>query len=187
MPLRRIVQTNCIIVFAVGIFGFVSDQPYWKEVGTVPWISDYLYWFALLLNGASGFISAYLSAYITDVFQDVINRSGLTQVFDFRFTLQYTLWLLSIYPQWFIYERLADWAMGTPQRIAPLYVAAFALAAGGCGLAARSLMWNISYSEESGLFVNLYEGPVLILAAAISDLWVVALILLKSRAGLRAE
>ncbi|OIS92096.1 hypothetical protein BLA27_18505 [Brucella cytisi] len=57
------------------------------------------------------------------------------QVFDARFVQQYLLWLLLIYPQWLIYRRLTDWALGIPQLIALLCWAALALAIGGCVLA----------------------------------------------------
>ena len=179
-----VVTSNCLDKlhhnFRSWPFRIFSGQPYWKEVGTTPWLSDYLYWFSLLLNGISGLIAVYVATYITDVYEAIITSIGMFQIFDVRFVPQYLLWLLLICPQWFIYRHLADLAFGIPRRIALLCWVALALAIGGCVHAVHSLMWNISYGQKSGLFVNLYDEPVLIFTASISGLWVVALILLKA-------
>ncbi|NKC51893.1 hypothetical protein HED63_22815 [Ochrobactrum cytisi] len=48
-------------------------------------------------------------------------------------------------------------------------------------LAARTLIWNMGYDQEMGGFLDVYSGPVFIFAAAISGLWVVALLRKKKQ------
>lgn len=163
MSLRFVITLNCALVLAVGLFGLFSDQPYWRAVGTAPWLYDYANWLVLLCNGLSGFLSAFLTMHLIDDF-------------DWSYILQYILWLAFLPLQWFIYWRLADWASGTSRRAILICVAAVALAAGGGILAARTLIWNMSYDQEMGGFLDVYSGPVFIFAAAISGLWVVALL-----------
>ena len=119
--IRKIIRLNLAIVIAIGLYGFVTDEPYWRANGHAPWLYDYFFWFALFLNGPSGFAADYLSWFTT---RDL----------DLRFIAQYAMWCLLLWVQWKLYHAAAAWSRGTPRRVLILYgLAVVVVLAGGLG------------------------------------------------------
>lgn len=121
MAIHKIIRLNLGFIIALGIYGFVTDEPYWRDVGHAPWLYDYLFWFGLFLNGPSGFAAEYLS--------------WLLHVHvDWRFLAQYGFWCLLLWLQWRAYHAAAVWSLGSARRTAILSAAALIImAAAGYG------------------------------------------------------
>jgi hypothetical protein len=79
MPITKIIRWNLALIVVVGLYGMVTDEPYWRDNGHGPWLYDYLFWFGLVLNGPSGFAADYLSR---------LSSIGT----KFRFVIPYVLW-----------------------------------------------------------------------------------------------
>lgn len=103
MALRRIIWFNLVFVVALGVYGFVTDEPYWRDNGHAPWLYDYLFWFGLFMNGPSGFGADYLSWLVT---RDL----------DLRFLAQYGFWCVLLWVQWRAYHAAAVWSLGSTWR-----------------------------------------------------------------------
>src|SRR4030088_970232 len=56
----RSIRWNLGLIIAVGLYGFFTDEPYWRDTGHGPWLYDYLFWLVLVFNGPSGFAADYL-------------------------------------------------------------------------------------------------------------------------------
>jgi len=54
MLIAKFIRVNLALIVVVGFYGTVIDEPYWRDVGHGPWLYDYLFWFALILNGPVG-------------------------------------------------------------------------------------------------------------------------------------
>lgn len=65
-----------------------------------------------------------------------------------QFAIQYSLWLLLLWPQWKAYDTLVRWCRGHPYREAALRLAALSIALAGCVWAYQS--WEPSH--RVGLF-----------------------------------
>src|SRR5215469_18890134 len=115
--LHTIIYWNASLVLAGGIYGILTDEPYWRANGHGPNLYDYLFWVGLALNGPSGFAADYISwglVYLSD--------SGA----EWRYFLQYGLWLIFLALQWRCYDAVVTWCVGHPWRETALYmVAAF--------------------------------------------------------------
>src|SRR5215472_12169938 len=61
MPIAKIIRLNLALIVVVGLYGLVTDEPYWRADGHGPSLYDYLFWFALVLNGPSGIAADYMS------------------------------------------------------------------------------------------------------------------------------
>jgi hypothetical protein len=94
MLIAKFIRVNLALIVVVGFYGMVIDEPYWRDVGHGLWLYDYLFWFALILNGPSGFTAEYLSW--------LGSSNG-----DSRFVIQFALWCALLWPQWRLYHRLA--------------------------------------------------------------------------------
>jgi hypothetical protein len=102
MSVHKIAQLNALLVLGIGAYGFLTDEPYWRSNGHGPWLYDYLFWCALALNGPSGFAADCASWLIT------YSSSNA----EWRFVVQYGLWLLFLWPQWKGYDAVAAWCIG---------------------------------------------------------------------------
>ena len=114
MPINQVIRWNMTLIVAVGAYGFITNEPYWRDTGHGPWLYDYLFWFGLFLNGPSGLIADYLAWF------------GLSDA-EPRFVIQYFLWCLLLWPQWRLYHALALWCGANRARQLGLYGAAFVL------------------------------------------------------------
>jgi hypothetical protein len=113
--LGKIIYWNAVLVLAGGMYGILTDEPYWRANGHGPNLYDYLFWIGLALNGPSGFAADYISwglIYPSD--------SGV----DWRFLLQYGLWLLFLALQWRFYDAAVTRCVGHPWRETALYAVA---------------------------------------------------------------
>lgn len=97
MQATTLIRWNLGLLAAIGVYGLVTDEPYWREVGHGPWLYDYFYWVALAVNGPSGFLADYLS-WFTGTHSEQ------------RYGIQYALWGLLLWPQWRLYNALALWS-----------------------------------------------------------------------------
>ena len=66
MSIPRIVSWNALLVLSIGIYGILTDEPYWRAVGHDPGLYDYFFWLGLVLNGPSGFAADYAAWLITE-------------------------------------------------------------------------------------------------------------------------
>jgi hypothetical protein len=140
MPIAKITRWNLALIVLVGLYGFVADEPYWKAVGHGPWLYDYLFWFALVLNGPSGFAADYLSALSVD------NT-------ELRFAAQYALWGALIWPQWKLYHVLAVWCRKGSARQILLYGLVMLLVVAGAAGAYQA--WWVGH-RPSEFFIDKY-------------------------------
>jgi hypothetical protein len=131
MSLRRIISLNALLISSVGVFGVLTDEPYWRAVGHAPWLYDYLFWFALALNGPSGFVADFAPWLATNNFHLYWQALFLAE-HEWRFAVQYALWLLFLWPQWKAYDILVRWCVGHPYRETLLHLAALSIALIGC-------------------------------------------------------
>jgi len=162
MPIRNIIRLNVLLVLAVGIYGFLTDEPYWKAVGHGPNLYDYVFWFALALNGPSGFAAEYAAWFATSNGSD----------HDLQFVLQYGFWLLLLWVQWRLYDAAARYCIGHRSRETLLYLAAFAVAVLG-GLAAYQ-GWVWGHRPMDVGFIDRYFWFVRIGGVALSGVVVFA-------------
>jgi hypothetical protein len=114
--LNKIVLLNIAVVFGIGLYGFLTDEPYWRSAGHGPWLYNYLLWSGLALNGPAGFTAGQLFAlpYRGDYF------------------LEYALWVALLWPQWKAYGILAKWCARDWRREIALYLAIAGITAIGC-------------------------------------------------------
>jgi len=108
MPIAKIIRLNLALIVVVGLYGLVTDEPYWRAVGHGPSLYDYLFWFALVLNGPSGIAADYMSWLGAD---DA----------ELRFVIQFALWDALLWPQWKLYHVLALWCRKGSSRQIILY------------------------------------------------------------------
>jgi hypothetical protein len=131
MSIRKIIRLNALLVLSIGIYGILTDEPYWRAVGHDPGLYDYFFWFGLVLNGPSGFAADYAARLIAENLR--LNWQALIQTRDeWQFVVQYALWLLLLWPQWKGYDLLARWYVGRPGRETSLRLAAVAIVLIGC-------------------------------------------------------
>ncbi len=156
MSLPRLIALNLALVIAAGLFGLATDEPYWHSVGHDPWAYDYVFWFALALNGPSGFLADWLSR-------------ALGVGTDARFFALYGFWMVLLALQWTAYARIGDWAASerARQRGVRLLAAAWVLV--GCVFAAY--VWAAT-EDSTEYFVDVYFWPVRIIGIAFSGIWV---------------
>ncbi|PJG51010.1 hypothetical protein CVM73_33010 [Bradyrhizobium forestalis] len=147
MSIRKIILLNALLVASVGIFGVLTDEPYWRAVGHVPWLYDYFFWLALALNGPSGFLADYAAWLAIDSFH-LHRQMRVLAEHEWQFAIQYALWLLLLWPQWKAYDILVRWCAGRSYRETTLRVAAFSIVLIGCVFAYAS--WTPSH--RIGLF-----------------------------------
>jgi hypothetical protein len=180
MLIRRIISLNALLIVGVGIFGVLTDEPYWRAVGHTPSLYDYLFWLALALNGPSGLAADLGARHITDNF-----RLPFLAGHEWRFIIQYALWLLFIWPQWKAYDLSVRWCVGHPFRKILLYLAASGAVLIGCIEAYEA--WEPS--QRVGLvFIDRYYWTVRIAGLGLAGLVVVLYAqLLKNRMLARAS
>jgi hypothetical protein len=136
----RIIRWNLGLIIAVGLYGFFTDEPYWRDTGHGPWLYDYLFWLGLVFNGPSGFAADYLSWLAVD------NAEA-------RFVIQYVLWCFLLWLQWKGYHRLALWCRGGRARQRMLYGAALLLTLAGAAAAYQA--WVFGH-RPSVMFIDKY-------------------------------
>src|SRR5262245_1096319 len=101
MQINKIIRWNLVLIISIGVYGIIIDESYWKEVGHLPNLYDYFFWFATALNGPSSFAGDYL-------YWHTGRFSHHDWWLDARFILQYVFWCLLLWPQWKLYEFLAN-------------------------------------------------------------------------------
>lgn len=158
MTPRRIIKLNMFLVLLAGLYGLVTDEPYWREVGHGPWAYDYLFWLAMAPNGPSGFLADWSSW-----------KFGLYT--DFRYLAQYGLWLVLLCIQWALYQRLAKWSAVTQTRRFLIYGMSLVLILAGCAAIAHIWQTNLRRDviEEH---IDIYFWPVRIGGLVLAGLWV---------------
>lgn len=121
MTVHKLTRLNLWFVSALGIYGFVTDEPYWRNVGHSPWMYDFLFWFGLFLNGPSGLAADYVSW-------------SVSPNAELQFVVQYILWFSFLMIQWRSYHAAAAWSLGNIRRTTMLYTASlFLMIAAGYG------------------------------------------------------
>jgi hypothetical protein len=155
MPHKKIIRWNLVLIIAIGLYGFFTDEPYWRDVGHGPWLYDYFFWFALAFNGPSGFLADYLSWHIH------------TTYVDYRFLIQYALWCLLLWPQWRFYDWLAHWYRKSFRRQVSVYVFASLLIAGGAIAAYQAWLFG---HRPTDLFIDKFFWFVRIAGVACSGI-----------------
>ena len=103
MQTNKIIRWNLGLIVVIGLYGIVTDEPYWRDNGHGPWLYDYFFWFALALNGPSGVLADYLSWFTKTHTEN-------------RYLIQYALWCLLLWPQWRLYGWLARWRRESPKK-----------------------------------------------------------------------
>jgi len=43
MSIRKIIWLNALLVLGIGIYGILTDEPYWRSVGHFPELYDFLF------------------------------------------------------------------------------------------------------------------------------------------------
>jgi hypothetical protein len=158
MTLRRIIKLNALLVTLVGVYGLVTDEPYWREVGHGPWTYDYLFWIALVLNGPSGYLADWSSW-----------KLGLYM--DSGFLAQYAFWLMLLAVQWVLYANLARWAAVTRTRRFFIYGVSLALFLTGCATIAH--IWQLNLKRDAiDEHINVFFWPAGIGGLMLAGLWV---------------
>jgi hypothetical protein len=114
ITLNKIVLLNVAVVFGIGLYGLLTDEPYWRDNGHGPWLYDYLLWTGLALNGPGGFVV------------DQLPALGDNYLFE------YALWMALLWPQWKVYDILANWCAQDRRREIALCLAIAGLTAVGC-------------------------------------------------------
>ena len=117
MQINKIIWWNLGLIVSIAVYGIITDEPYWKAVGHDPNLYDYFFWSAL--NGPSSFAADHLS-WLTGPYDDV------------RIIIHYVFWCLLLWPQWKLYEFLANFSLQSRQRrlVLCLFVLLFVLAGG---------------------------------------------------------
>src|SRR5689334_21108432 len=110
MSIQKIVRLNALLIVSIGIYGFLTDEPYWRAVGHDPGLYDYFFWLALALNGPSGFAADYAAWLATDI--DLNWQALVLAQHDWRFVVQYVFWLAFLWPQWKAYDIVVTWCSG---------------------------------------------------------------------------
>jgi hypothetical protein len=123
--LRTTVLSNFVFVLGICIYGFLTDEDYWRMVGHSPNLYNYLLWAGLALNGPSGFVADHLATLIS------------SKNYDPDWLIEYGLWLLLLWPQWRGYDHAAKWCLGDRRRATVLYVVIGAITAIGCAATFR--------------------------------------------------
>ena len=166
MSSSAIVRWNLAFIVAAGSYGFLTDEPYWRETGHGPWLYDYLFWALLALNGPSGFAADFLSSFISSEA-------------EIRFCAQYALWCVLLRPQWKLYHRLALWCRESPPR--RLAIATAALLVALIGSAAAYEAWLFGHRPSDGVFIDRYFWFVRVAGIAFSGVVLLACIHLARR------
>jgi len=160
MSIRNIIRLNALLVLAVGIYGLVIDESYWRANGHDPYLYDYLFWCALALNGPSGFAADY-GAWLVAFNND-----------DLHFLLQYGFWLLLLRFQWKRYDALVAWCIGHRERERWLFLAAFVITVIGGVAAYEGWVWGHRPSGDG--FIDRYFWFVRIGGVALAGAVVLA-------------
>jgi hypothetical protein len=135
MQINRIIWCNLGLIVAIGIYGLVTDEPYWRDVGHGLWLYDYLFWFALVLNGPAGVLADYIS-WLTTAHTEA------------RYLIQYALWCLLLWPQWKLYNQLVHWQGGSKIKQVIFWVFVFMIVTFG-GIAAYAAWLLDHHPDES--------------------------------------
>lgn len=152
MTIRKIIRLNLWLVIAIGLYGFVTDEPYWRDNGHDPWLYDYFFWFALVLNGPSGFAADYLSWFTSH------NA-------EWRFLAQYALWCALLWLQWKFYHLVALWSIGHLRRAMILYAVALCVMLVGSFGAYEAWVYG---NRPSDFFIDRYFWFVRVAGVAFS-------------------
>lgn len=170
MSIRKIVWLNALLISSVGVFGVLTDEPYWRAVGHSPGPYDYLFWLALALNGPSG-VAADFAAWLATDNLHLRWQSTFLAEHEWRFAAQYALWLLFLWPQWKAYDIFVGWCVGHPHRQTSLCLVALSTTLIGCVVAYQA--W--SPGHRVGLaFIDPYFWVVRAVALGLSGLVILA-------------
>jgi hypothetical protein len=161
MQINKIIWWNLGLIVSIAVYGIITDEPYWKAVGHDPNLYDYFFWFATALNGPSSFAAHYLS-WLTGRF---IHREWWA---DVQFIIQYVLWCLLLWPQWKLYEFVANFSLQNRQRrvVLCLFVLLFTVAGGIASYEA----WVFGHRDVGDFFIDKYSEFVRIGGVACSGL-----------------
>jgi hypothetical protein len=155
MQINKIIWWNLGLIVSIAVYGIITDEPYWKAVGHDPNLYDYFFWFATALNGPSSFAADHLS-WLTGPYDDV------------RIIIHYVFWCLLLWPQWKLYEFLANFSLQSRQRriVLCLFVLLFVLAGGIASYEA----WVFGHRDVGDFFIDKYSEFVRIGGVACSGL-----------------
>lgn len=156
--MRRFVLLNVACVLALYLYGVLTDEPYWIEVGHGPGLYDGLLWLGLFVNGPSGFLAECLS-WMASPFID----------YDARFSLRHLLWSLLLWGQWWLYFVLARWTGKSVGRVRALNLFSVGVMLVGAVLAREAWLFGHRPSDEH---VDRYYWFVRALGLAASGLMI---------------
>lgn len=163
--ITKIIRWNLAGIVVLAVYGLATDEPYWRAVGHGPWLFDYAFWFALVMNGPSGFTADYLARHLSSSADD-------------WFTMQYALWCAFLWPQWKLYHALTSWCRQTRARGLMLLGLVFFFTLVG-GLAAWQA-WLVGH-RPSEFFVDRYFWFARVGGVACSGLVVLCVFALASK------
>jgi hypothetical protein len=109
MRVAKIIRWNLGLVVAICLYGILTDEPYWRDVGHGPDLYDYFFWFALAINGPSGFLADYLS-----------RLTGTND--EAMFLIQFALWCVLLWPQWRLYDWFVAWSRESHRKQVTFYI-----------------------------------------------------------------
>lgn len=173
MSYRAIVSFSAALILAVCLYGYLTDEPYWREIGHSPDLYDFLLWAALVMNGPAGFIANRIAEFVpSNIYND-----------NQHFLVEFGFWLLLLWPQWKSYDLLAQWCMGDRQRATTLYIAIASIAAIACVVAYKT------YFAPEEILHPLYIDRIFpiarVVALAFSGLVIISYIEMRQRIYLR--
>lgn len=163
MRMRTLHRINLGLILCVGLYGLLTDEPYWRSLGHGTNVYDVLFWAALIPNGPAGFLADWLAW-----------KVGLTD--DTRHLTLYLLWGALAALQWWAYLQLAQWAARSYRRART--VAILSLIWLGCGVAwaGYALDAALGGAKTADYFIDVSFWPVRIGASALAGLWVLLLV-----------
>jgi hypothetical protein len=150
---RALPFLNALFILALAVFGAVTDEPYWRANGHLPWTYDYVYFTALALNGPSG------------VLAELLSRS-LSSNNETQYVLQYLLWTCLAPLQWWLYRQLALLSHSSrPGRLFVLVGAVLVFVGGAIGAKAG---WDSGHRPAYEEFIDQYFWFVRVASLALA-------------------
>ena len=136
---HKVVLINTLLVLGVGLYGFVTDEFYFRAGGHWTWLYNYLFGIALALNAPSTILSEQLAGklfwflYHQSVTGPIFGRPPLrVGYYLWPYLAQYGFWLLSLRMQWRSYLAIAAWCRTKRARRVALFVIVGCVTALGC-------------------------------------------------------
>ena len=163
MRMSTLQRINIGLILCVGLYGLLTDEPYWRSMGHSTNVYDVLFWAALIPNGPAGFLADWLAWKI-----------GLAD--DTRHLTQYLLWSALAMLQWWAYLQLARWAARLTQRVRTVATLSLIWLACGIAWAGYALNAALGAAKTADCFIDVSFWPVRIGSTALAGLWVLLLV-----------